>query len=436
MRLKILALLVSLCSAEALAADKLVIISPHRKSIQEEYIPVFKQYYKDQFKADLEVDWIDQGGTSNDLRFISSKFSTNAKTSGVDIFWGGGTAAFLELQRDKLLDKFTPSAALQKSLPELAAGVPMYDKSRTWYATAMSSFGIFYNKRLISLEKLAEPKTWEDLANPRFLNKISLADPRHSGSAGSMNTIILQSLGWDKGWEVLTAQGGNNRQWTHSSSDPIKAVVAGDASIAPAIDFYAMAKIADLGKDNLGFALPEGKTVLDPDPAAILKGAPNRKVAERFMEWVLGADAQAILVLPKGAAGGPRQEALARMAVNTETYAKTDGKRIESIINPFQQKNFLKIDNNKAATLKRPLDDLIGALLIDTHKDLKTAWERIIKNGAKPADLAELAKMPVTEAELITLAAKWDDNVFRNETINKWVAFARAKYQKLGGSTH
>ena len=436
MNLRIIALLASLISVEAIAADKIVIISPHRKSIQEEYIPVFKQYYKDQFKTDVQVDWIDQGGTSNDIRFIRSKFSVNPKTSEVDLFWGGGTVAFLELQSDKLLDKFEPSAALKKNLPAEAAGVAMYDKSKTWYASAMSSFGIFYNKKLLAIEKLPEPKTWEDLADPKYLNKLSLADPRHSGSAGSMNTIILQSLGWEKGWEILTAQGGNNRQWAHSSSDPIKAVVAGDAAVAPAIDFYAMAKIGDIGKENLGFAIPVGKSVLDPDPVAILKGAPNRKVAERFVEWVLGTDAQAILVLPKGAAGGPRMESLARMAVITDTDVKTEGKRIEGIINPFAQKSFLKLDNEKAAKLKRPLDDLIGALLIDNHKDLKTAWQRVIKNGAKPADLAALSKMPVTEAELLALAEKWDDNVLRNETINKWVNFAREKYLKVGGSTH
>ena len=46
------------------------------------------------------------------------------------------------------------------------------------------------------------------------------------------------------------------------------------------IDFYAQAKIGDLGKDNLGFTMPAGGTVMDPDPVAILKGAPKPKLPQ------------------------------------------------------------------------------------------------------------------------------------------------------------
>lgn len=428
----LLVLLMGALPQTTFATDKLVIISPHRKTIQEEFIPAFKVFYQQKYKTDIEVDWLDQGGTSNDIKFLRSKFASKPNTSGIDIFWGGGTSAFLELGRDSLLEKYVLPAGLAKQLPQELGGVPMYDKSQTWYGTAMSSFGIFFNRKLLVIEKLPEPKTWEDLASPKFFSKISLTDPRQSGTANSMNTIVVQSLGWDRGWEVLTAQAGNNRQWTKVSSDPIKAVVAGDATVAPAIDFYALAKIGDLGMDNLGFNLPEGKTVMDPDPAAIVKGAPNRKIAERFMEWVLSAESQKLLVLPKGAEGGPRGESLGRMATNIETYKITEGKRIGAITNPMNTKLAFKLDNDKAAKSKRVFDELVGALLVDTHKELKDAWQRVIKNGAKAEDLTALAKPPVNEAELLKIAEKWDDNVFRNETVNKWVAFAREKYQRVG----
>jgi ABC-type Fe3+ transport system substrate-binding protein len=433
---KILALLaLGMFSASAFAADTLVILSPHRKSIQDEFVPVFQKHYKDTYKTDVKVDWIDQGGTSNNIRFLRTKIAGNPKAPGIDVFWGGGTAAFVELSRDKVLEQFKLPAELLKQVPKAAAGVPLYDATNTWYASAMSSFGIFYNKKLLKIQKIPEPKTWEDLANPALNGKISLADPRQSGSANSMNTIIVQSLGWDKGWEILTAQGANNRHWTHSSSDPIKAIVSGDASVAPAIDFYALAKIGDLGADNLGFSLPEGKTVIDPDPVAIIKGSANRTPAERFVTWLVSADAQKLLILPKGTPGGPKLESLGRMAVNTETYAQTESLNLAGM-NPFKQKEFFKLDVDKAAKMKRPFDDLVGAVLVDTHKELREAWARIIKNGSNPADIAALGKPPVTEAELLALAAKWDDNKLRNETINKWVEFARAKYAKIGSQSH
>jgi ABC-type Fe3+ transport system substrate-binding protein len=424
-------LLAVLIAGQALAVDKLVIISPHRKSIQEEFVPQFEAYYKKAYKTEVKVEWIDQGGTSDDVRFVRAKYASNPKTSGIDIFWGGGTTTFLDLNTEKLLDSYELPADLAKQIPANAAGVPMYDKSKTWYASAMSSFGIFYNKKLLKFEHVEAPKTWEDLANPKFTNLISLTDPRRSGTATLMNTIVLQSQGWEKGWRMLHEIAGNTRMFTHSSSDPIKAVVSGDAVAAMAIDFYANAKIADLGPDNLGFALPPGQTVLDPDPIAIMKGAPNRKIAERFVSFVLSKDPQKLLVLPKGAKEGPKLSYLGRMAVNTVTYAETNGKRVDSF-NPFDQKPFLQLDIDQAAKTKDVFNDLIGAIMIDTHTELKRAWQALHKNKQPDAALLkEFGKTPITEKEFLAYADRWSDEKFRNQQINAWVNFAKKKFEKI-----
>lgn len=424
----LLAIAVLVMSLPAWGADKLVIISPHRKSIQEEFVPAFEAYYKKTYGTDVKVDWLDQGGSSDDIRFVKAKFKSNPKTSGVDIFWGGGTTTFLDLDDAKLLASYLPTPVKNKEVPATAAGVPMYNEEHTWFASALSSFGIFYNKKIFAFEKWAEPKLWEDLIDPRFRGEISLTDPRRSGTANTMNTIVLKSMGWEKGWELLTAIAGNTRSFTHSSTDPIKSVVSGDTAMAMAIDFYALAKIGDLGEDNLGFVMPEGQTVIDPDPIAILKGAPNRKVAERFVDFVLSKDAQKLLVLNKDAPGGPKRSTLGRMAVNVKTYEETEGKRTTNI-NPFTQKSSLTYDTKAAAKQKKIFDDLVGAVLVDTHHDLKKAWGRATKKGMTPEIRAEFSRMPVTEQEFNVLATKWDNDVFRNETINKWVDFAKKKYQ-------
>ncbi len=419
-----------LVSFSAIAKDKLVIISPHRKSIQQEFIPAFKEYYKAKFKTEVQVDWIDQGGTSDDLRFVRAKFKKNPKTTGIDIFWGGGTATFLDLKQSGFLAKHKLPKDLSGQIPSNAAGVPMYDKSRTWFASALSSFGIFYNKKLLKLEGVKAPGTWADLTDPKFNDLLSVTDPRRSGTATLMNIIILKSQGWEKGWDMLSRIAGNTRTFTHSSSDPIKAVVSGDAVAAMAIDFYANAKIADLGANNLGFALPPGQTVLDPDPVAILKGAPNKKIASRFINYVLSSEAQNILMLNKGAKGGPRLSFLGRMAVNTQSYVATEGKRVNDY-NPFKQKSFLRVDLTEVAKTKRVINDLIGAIMVDTHKDLKKSWRVVLKSKSKEKLLKEFSKVPVTEKELGGLAAKWNDEVFRNKKINEWVSFAQKKFAAI-----
>ena len=409
-------------------ADRLTILSPHRKSIQREFVPAFKTFYKKKYGVEVEVDWLDQGGTSDDIRFLKAKYGKNPKTSGVDIFWGGGSATFAELQRDGFLQKHVLSEELKKQVPSNIAGIPIYDESQEWYGTALSSFGIFFNKRILKFDGLKEPKLWDDLAKPEYLDNISVTDPRRSGSANTMNAIILQSKGWKAGWELLTSIAGNTRSFTHSSSDPIKAVVSGDVALSMAIDFYAQAKINKLGVENLGFVLPEGQTVLDPDPIAVLKGAPNDKEARRFLEFVISADAQKLLILPKGAEGGPTFAALGRMSVNKLAYESTEGKRSGNI-NPFAQKAFLQLDMKQATKMQRVFNDLIGAVLVDTHHDLKKAWKKTLKKT--PKDREALTAPFITQEEFLQLSEKWDDGVFRNKTINAWVAAAKVRYQQF-----
>lgn len=414
----------------AWATDKLVIISPHRKSIQNEFIPMFKEHYKQAHGTEIEVDWLDQGGTADDIRFIRSKFSANPKTAGIDVFWGGGMATFLDLQADKILDQYSPGKSLMQELPATAGGVPLYDDSHTWYATALSSFGIFHNKMIIKFESLPTPATWADLGRPEFADQVMQTDPRRSGTATTMNMIILQTQPWEDAWKMFHAIAGNTKKFTHSSTDPIKAIVAGDAATTMAIDFYANAKIAELGEKNLGFTLPASQTILDPDPAAILKGAPNRVAAERFMAFVLSKEAQKLLILPKGAAGGPRQSDLGRMAVNVKAYEETEGKRL-SPFNPFAQKPSFLVNPKESAALQAIVSDLMGAVVIDTHSELKQAWKLMVKEKTTESLMPQFAAMPVDKKQLLDMAKKWDDEVFRNKTINAWVEFAKAKYAKI-----
>ena len=427
--LKMITIWLSLClSATAFANDQLVILSPHRKSMQEEFIPRFKDFYKKTFGTAVDVEWLDNGGTADAVRLLRTRFAKNPQSANVDIIWGGGTSAYLDLSRDQLLAKTPIPAGLSATI----AGVPMYDKTQTWYATAMSSFGIFSNRKVLSLEGLTPPQHWEDLAGPKFRGQITLADPRHSGTALTMAMILLQAHGWDKGWSTLTRIAANTRAFTQSSSDPIKAVVAGDAAASMAIDFYAQPKVDELGSDKLDFLLPDSETVLDPDPVAVAKGAPHSVVATRFVNYLLSLDAQKILILPKGAADGPRLATLGRMAVTAAAYEATEGRRVNAF-NPFKQKKFVALDLNKTVKLEHILGDLLGATQIDLQRELAAAWMAVIKRGLKAEEVADLTKAPVSEKELLALSAKWDDNVVRNQTINAWANAAKANYKRIAG---
>lgn len=418
-------------SLSLFGVDKLVIISPHRKSIQDEFLNRFESYYQSKYKQKVKVDWIDQGGTENEMRYIFAKYEKNPKSCGIDLFWGGGDVNFIELANNTFLEKHTLPTELQKNIPPSVAGISLRDDDGEWYGTALSTFGLFYNRMLLKILKLPEPKEWEDLGKPIYYDQISATDPRRSATAMLMSLIMLESEGWEKGWELLFSFAGNTRAFTHSSSDPVKAVVTGDAAIAPVVDFYATAKVSDLGEDKLGFILPEKGTLFNSDPIAILKGSPNRTVAERFINFVLSPEGQRLFILGKGVPQGPETYTLGRLGVNPLAYENLKAMQKPIVSNLFKKPNqhHIKISFEKLAASKKLLGDLIGAIHMDNHHLLKKAWNSVKDSKDKRA-LAYFAKAPFEEEELPKLLEKWDDDIFRNKKINEWVHYAQERYKK------
>ena len=102
-----------------------------------------------------------------------------------------------------------------------------------------------------------------------------------------MYEIILQTHGWKNGFALLTKIGGNVRRFSAGANAIPKDVVAGDVIYGMAIDFYAYGQIVVVGADKIKYVMPSDGTVVNPDSIAILKGAPNLAVAQKFIEFVL-----------------------------------------------------------------------------------------------------------------------------------------------------
>lgn len=293
--------------------------------------------------------------------------------------------------------------------------MPLRGKNNDWIGAALSGFGLLYNKQIMARDALPVPRVWADLGNPKLRNRIALADPRHSGSAHMAYEIVLQSNGWDKGWKVLTAMAANARSFSSSSSSLLDDVSSGEAVIAPAIDFYAASRL-DRAGGKLGYIVPQGQSVVTSDPIGILRGAPHEELAKKFVAFVMSDAGQKLWMLPKGAAGGPKDNTLYRLAAVPSVYAKVKNARI----NPFQGRNDFTYDAERAAKRRRLVDDLIGAILIDNLAALQRA--------ASTRSAMTFAFVPISESEADALAAQWNDATFRNAKIAAWKSAARQHF--------
>ena len=413
--------------------DKLTIISPHPESIEKEFGRAFKEWYIQKSGRSVALDWLDLGGSSSDFRFIESEFQRVPQGIGIDLFFGGGTDNYLKLAEQGLLYSHKLPDSQLARVPKEIFGIPVYDPEFRWYGAALSSFGIMYNEELREFLRLPVVSTWNDLAQPNLIGRVGAADPRESGSAHMMYEIILQGYGWEKGFELITKLGANVRGFYAGSNAIPKEVVSGQVIYGMAIDFYAYGQIAVLGDDIIKYIVPPDAAVVSPDSIAILRGAPNLKVAQAFLEFVLSDTAQKLWVLRDDDPEGPKwRGGLNRASVIPELYDDLGERCV--VINPFKRElNPIEYDAAKGGMRWALINDLIGALVIDPHKDLVSAWKAINKckdEQKREAAVERLAEMPITAEEGLRIAqSEWKKPDYRNQKLTEWNRFARQKYR-------
>ncbi len=429
----VVAILVGLVGSTLNAAERqVVILTPHVDAIRHEFGRGFAEWHEKQFGEAVDVQWRNVGGTSDALRFVQSEFSKKPDGIGLDILFGGGQEPYLLLADKKLSAPYHPPTNILAGIPQNLQGMDVYDANFTWFAAALSSFGILQNTKLQRILGLELAHQWSDLANPKLIGWVGAGDPRNSGTMNVMFEAFLQAYGWEKGWQILTEIGGNVRKFDRLSSSTAKDVTLGETAYAFAIDFYGFSQIAVAGRTNMTFVLPQDFTAINGDAMAILKGAPNLQTAQRFVDFTLSEEGQRLWFLPRGHPDGPKEFSIERMSVRPDFYKRYKGvSNIE--FSPFDLKQSFVYDSKLGRDRREVLAAMIGALLVDTHMELQAAWRAIIARGMLADDLAELGRVPLTEQEALKLAAtSWKDPATRNRLKTEWQTWAKQKYQAIG----
>ncbi len=422
------------CSAPATPADELLIASPHRDEIREEIERAFCTWYSRETARDVRPIWLDLGGSSNIQKYLADRLA-KGPSAGVDIFFGGGSDPFESLKRQGNLVAYKLPDPILSQVPAELHGVPIYDPDYTWYGVVLSSFGIMYNTEVLRRVGLPEPKTWEDLGAKEYWGGgsgwVGAADPRHSSSVHVIYENVLQAYGWEKGFAVLARSAANAREFMRESAAVPRQVQIGDVACAPVIDLYAYSLIAREGRDRIGFVLPEGQTVITPDAAAIVRGAPNSTVAEAFMRFLLSNEGQKVWLLRRGVVGGPTHYDLSRPSVLPHLY-RLPAEQLAVTVNPFETRAALQYNGKVASRRWNVLNDLLGAVLIDSQTELQQAWAAALRVPDNDEFMEQLTRPPCGEVELLSLADTMRQSPReRNRTIAAWMSDARRRYRAV-----
>ncbi len=409
----------------AAEGDEVVIVSSHWEGIKKELGDGFKRQWRAETGRDVTLRWLDIGGTSDIIKYIRGQFrDSQGGGIGIDVVFGGGVDSFLELQKSKALAPAPIDPEILRAIPASLSGAPLRDPNNEWFAAALSTFGIVYNKVAAEKFSIEVPTKWSDLADPRFFGLLGAADPRKSGSMHAMYEVILQGYGWDAGWKLLRRIGANVRVFSGSAMQVAKDLSTAEILCAISIDTHAGDAIRKMGAERLGFVVPSDLRTVNGDAIALLRGAPNHRAAVAFIEFVLSPVGQRIWYGKRGVPGGPVQFELGKLSVRPDVYGTIEAATITEG-SPFSWPRVISYDPSAAARRWNLVNDLFGTFVIDVHDRLRWRVTRGLSIGGIP--LSEDAQVTLTG----TGSVAWGESaVTRSEYLNRWAAEAHGEFQE------
>jgi ABC-type Fe3+ transport system substrate-binding protein len=385
--------LTSCTKSEDPSLPELIIVSPHGADIRREFSDAFSDWHQKKYGTRVNVQWPDVGGTGNVVKDLEGAYRKGQAPS-YDLAFGGGSATFEFFRQRGFLEKPNLPDSTLNQVPKDIFGASLHGKDDTWIAATMSNFGIVYNKDRIRELGLKTPRVWEDLAQPDWFGRISLADPSKSGSVRSSYDQIFIQYGWEKGWGVLVRMFANTESLREAGSAPADDVGSAQAVAGVVIDFFGRKAVIRAGQNLVGFLIPEGGSITDADPIAMLKGAPHPELAAHFIEFVISEEGQKLWTFRANTGhGGPRHYVLGRLSVRPDMYEKYAAEMFDPT-NPFANPQPLRANEKETIQRSAFIGELIKAALIDNHRALLDA-RLAIKAAGDPKDLlARLEAVP------------------------------------------
>ena len=418
---------------DELPAVKLIAVSPNNQNIEAEFGEAFSLAHALAHGQRVEIEWNDVGGGASKILEYLRNIYSKADTAGIDIVWGGGDVMFQRLTADGILARMNIAEDVKANIPATFGGLAMYDANGHWCGSAVSGFGFLYNATTLKQLSLEPPQLWDDLGSARFFGLVALADPTQSGSAATANEMIVQSgVNWQAGWAKLLAVLSNAKWFYDGASTAADAVIA-EAPVATCIDFYGAMRVAKY-PDDLVYASPAGQTAFNPDPIGILKNPPNAELAQRFVDFVLSDQGQALWACKVGSESGPLEYDLMRQPIRKDVYEKFAAELAPWINSPYQAPQQMHLDMEVAKLRANILPQLVEAAAIDNIEGLKKAKAKLIEKNFESYLLMDFNRLPDNLATLEALAKTAE--ALKNETqaeqiVTRWQRFFADKYERV-----
>ena len=345
---RIAALVFTLACAAAPAAEEKVIVLT---SYPQETLSLFETAFE---RANpgirLEIIWRMPRDTM--------PYLLEPGSHGVDVYWSASSRNYVELASHDML----AALPVDPALPQDIGGFPIAEPKLLYRASEIAGYGFTCNRKTLAQRNQTCPKTWAALADPALTGRVLLPVPSKVGFAPLMYEILLQRLGWEKGWALIGEFGASAVLFIPGGASLSDRVAKGEEDVGVNIDFFAQAAAA--GGAPLDFVYPD-IVGFSPAHVAVLASAPHPQAARKYVEFLLSDAGQGILASPD----------IRKLPVRPSTYATLDA----GYFNPFDEAKKQTVDYDLPAAQRRQAlsSALFDVLVTDGQTALRDLWQSI-----------------------------------------------------------
>lgn len=261
-------------TAVAFAQDKAVTIyTAHKSSIVDTLLPIFES------ETGLKAEVVKLG--SGD---IAKRVKAEAGAPAADVIWSISGSQLSELAN--LLEPYSP--------PEADQIDPQFVKDPAWTPYTAVVYVLAVNTDMQPLD--TAPKTWAELADPKWAGQIASARADGSGSAMQQLQTVLTVFG-DAGWDKY-AEIAKNFVFADSSGAVPRFVADGEASMGLTLEDNALEYVQ--GGAPISIVHLTDGTAATPDGVGLVKGGPNPDGGKAFIDWAMSKSTQEKLAMDIG----------------------------------------------------------------------------------------------------------------------------------------
>ena len=227
---------------------------------------------------EITVDLLYSGSVELEQRIFAE---IEAGDLRADVIWAANPALFLNLKEEGWL--LAHETEHSRFIPE-----GLRDPDDMFFAGRVHNMGIGYNTNLVAEDQV--PTSWAEFLE--WGAQAAMASPLHSGTNFNMLGAFVQN---DKiGWEWFEEAREAGVQVVRGTGDVTRGLVSGEFAVIKGID-YIMAGEAAEGAP-VAFAFVEDGVLSLPSPIAIGREARNPEAAHVFVDFILSAEGQQVLV--------------------------------------------------------------------------------------------------------------------------------------------